>query len=57
MTRPIAYAAARDLGNKRMRAAKRRVWSLGDYRAACAEFERLVALISNEETPNGLPER
>jgi hypothetical protein len=49
MTRTIAFAAAQDFGNKRMRAGGRRCWSLGDYRAACAEFERLAALINPRE--------
>jgi hypothetical protein len=41
LTRDIAWAAARDAGNARMRAGSRRAWSRGDYNAAVAEFNRL----------------
>lgn len=41
LTREIAYAAGRDVANRRMRAAGRNAWGEGDYNAACAEFERL----------------
>lgn len=41
MTYKIAFAAAQDAGNRAMKDGKRTTWSVGDYRKACAEFERL----------------
>ena len=41
MTRQTAYAAAKDTGNRAMKAGGRKTWSVDDYRRACAEFERL----------------
>lgn len=41
MTYKLAMAAAQDAGNRAMRAGGRKVWSAGDYRKACKEFERL----------------
>lgn len=41
MTYEIAMAAARDAGNRAMRADGRKEWSVEDYNIACAEFERL----------------
>jgi hypothetical protein len=45
MTYKIAMAAAQDAGNRAMRAGGRKVWSAGDYRKACDELERLLALV------------
>ena len=41
ITYAIAFAAARDAGNRAMKAGGRKVWSRGDYLKACAELERL----------------
>jgi hypothetical protein len=41
MTMAIARAAARDAGNRSMKAGKRQKWNRKDYNVACAEFERL----------------
>ena len=41
MTYKLAFAAAQDAGNRAMRVGGRKVWSAGDYRKACEEFERL----------------
>lgn len=41
MTHKIAFAAAQDAGNRAMKKGGRKVWSAGDYRKACQEFERL----------------
>ncbi len=41
ITYALAHAAARDAGNRSMRKAGRAAWSVDDYNAACAEFERL----------------
>jgi hypothetical protein len=45
MTRNMAYAAAMDFANKRMRKAGRNAWSIGDYRAACEKFAELMKLV------------
>jgi hypothetical protein len=45
MTRNVAYAAAVDFANKRMRKAGRKAWSVGDYRAACEKFAELMKLV------------
>lgn len=48
LTYDLAMAAARDAGNRSMRAAGRERWSREDYRAAVDEFKRLY-LIGEEE--------
>jgi hypothetical protein len=48
MTYAIAMAAARDAGNRAMWAGNRTVWSVGDYRKACVELERLLKLIPEQ---------
>ncbi len=45
MTYKIAMAAAHDFGNKLMKQGGRKVWSVGDYRRACAELDRLLKLV------------
>lgn len=45
LTYSIAMAAARDAGNRAMRAAGRTVWSRADYNAMAAEFARLAPSI------------
>lgn len=45
MTYKIAMAAGRDAGNRSMKAAGRTKWNKKDWSAACAETERLMALI------------
>jgi hypothetical protein len=42
LTKAIAFAAAKDAGNRHMRKFHRTSWNASDYRAACAEFERLL---------------
>jgi hypothetical protein len=44
LTRKLAWAAATDAGNRRMREAGRTKWSQGDYNAAVREFNRLWPL-------------
>lgn len=44
LTRELAYAAARDAGNRAMRAAGRTIWDAEDYNHAAAEFDRLWPL-------------
>jgi hypothetical protein len=44
LTRQLAWAAATDAGNRNMRRAGRRKWSLKDYNAATREFNRLWPL-------------
>ncbi len=44
MTRAIAFAAAKDAGNRAMRSGGRKIWSVGDYRKACTELERLLKI-------------
>lgn len=41
MTYHMAYAAAQDAANRRMRAAGRSVWNKADYNFAAKEFDRL----------------
>lgn len=41
MTYSIAMAAARDAGNRHMRAAGRTVWAVVDWNHACETFKRL----------------
>lgn len=41
LTREIAWSAAVDVANARMRAAGRTSWTRKDYDAACHEFNRL----------------
>jgi hypothetical protein len=50
MTYKVAFAAAGDCGNRAMRAGGRKVWSVGDYRKACEEFERLWPAKTNPQT-------
>ena len=50
MTRQIAFAAARDAGNRAMRQGGRKVWSAGDYRKACEELDRLLALVEPQKS-------
>ena len=38
----IAHAAATDAGNRNMKAHGRNVWSVDDWNAMCAEFNRLM---------------
>jgi hypothetical protein len=46
ITYEIAMAAGRDAGNRSMKAAGRAKWNEEDWDAACAETERLAALIT-----------
>lgn len=41
LTRDLAWAAATDAGNRRMRKAGRTAWSEEDYGVATREFDRL----------------
>lgn len=56
LTRDLARAAARDAGNRNMRAAGRTMWSEADWNAACNEYERLLELyqplFEDEKEPN-----
>jgi len=49
MTDTIARAAATDAGNRAMRAGGRTAWSVDDYDAAAAEYQRLAQLREREE--------
>lgn len=41
LTRQLAWAAATDAANDRMRKAGRSTWTKGDYNTACRVFARL----------------
>lgn len=41
--RSLVLAAARDCGNRNMKASGRTVWNENDYNAAAAEANRLLA--------------
>jgi hypothetical protein len=41
LTYEVVHAAATDAANRHMRAAGRSTWTVDDYNAALAEFERL----------------
>ena len=41
ITYELAMAAARDAGNRSMRAGRRTKWAVKDWNAACETFERL----------------
>jgi hypothetical protein len=45
----LAMAAAQDYGNRLMKRGGRKAWSVGDYRRACAELERLLKLVEAEQ--------
>jgi hypothetical protein len=45
LTKELANAAARDAGNRSMRAAGRAAWSQEDYNVASSEQNRLYDLI------------
>jgi len=44
LTDALARAAATDAGNASMRAGRRSKWSAADYRAAVAEYDRLMPI-------------
>lgn len=47
----LAYAAAKDAANRRMRDAGRTIWDAEDYAAAVAEFKRLLPGPAKEPQP------
>jgi len=53
LTREIAYAAGMDAGNRSMRRAGRKTWSLEDRNAAATETNRLFDIIEKAEIEKG----
>lgn len=48
LDKDIAFAAAKDVANRRARKAGRKAWNREDYNAAVQEFDRIMASIEKE---------